>query len=103
MARCSITGTLPTLLLIAGNVFRSQSPRHREVDLNGTTLPDPAKTVPSEKLNLGAIESAFARQQFPVHALAVKRLFKGLFRLVPALVGTDALSWAGRELCSGSP
>ena len=51
---------------VFGNVLRIEAARHREVDLDGATLPDPANTVPQGEFDFRPVECALTRQQIPV-------------------------------------
>ena len=87
----------PTLGIIC-HILGAKAARHGKIDLNGTALPYPADTVFQGEFDFRAVESAFARQQLPIHALTIQRLFQGGLGLVPDFVGTDPLLRAGGQL-----
>src|SRR5690554_3059662 len=66
-------------LAIFIDILRTQPSRQIEIELQGTALPNAIETVAQRKLNLGTIESAFARLQRPLQPSGIQR------RLQPAL------------------
>ena len=69
MARCSITGTCFLRLLSSSINTGIQPSRHGEIHLHRAALPDPAQAVLQGVFDLGTVERALTRLQFPVHAL----------------------------------
>ena len=80
------------------HVLGAQPARHGEVRLYGAALPYAADAVLQGKIDLGPVECAFTRLQFPFHPRGIDRLFQGLLGLVPGRVVTDAVFRAGRQL-----
>ena len=78
--------------------FGAQTPRHREIDLNGAALPDAANRVLERKFDLGAVKRALARQGFPRHALRIQSIRQRLFGDVPGLIGANPLGRPRRQL-----
>ena len=71
---------------------------HHEIDLHGTDLPGAADRILHVVFDLRTIESALARQLFPLHACHRQRRAQRRFGTIPHFVGTDALVRAQRNL-----
>ena len=76
-------------LVIGIHIFRSETARHLEVNLNRTALPAAAEAVAEVIFNLRAVESAFTRQHLVLHAGTVESDHQILLSLVPGRVVTD--------------
>ena len=61
-------------------------------------MPDPADAVAQVEFDLGAVERALARLNFPRQALRLPALLQRIFGLVPLLVRAHPLLGPGREL-----
>ena len=81
-------------LVIGINIFRSETARHLEVNLNRTALPAAAEAVTEVVLNLRAVESAFTRQHLVLHTGAVESDHQILLSLVP--VASSPIRISGR-------
>ena len=86
------------LAVVLGNIGRIETPRHGEIELNGTQLPDPVQAVTQRKFNLGPVKGTLTRLQFPVKPFVVECIFQRLLGAIPHLVITNPLLRAGREL-----
>src|SRR5690606_17178826 len=83
--------------LIVRHILGSQTSRHGEVYLDGTTLPDPTETILQGKLNLGSVEGTLTGQFLPRQLLGLQGLGQGLLGLVPSFVRTHPFFGTGRQ------
>ena len=75
--------------VVAGNVFSTKTPRHREIDLHRATLPRTTDGVLDVELDLRPVKSPLARQLRPLETGSAQALTQRILGLVPDRVGAD--------------
>src|SRR5690554_1901202 len=86
------------LAVVFGDVFRPQTHRQVEIQLQRTALPDPTEAIFQRKFDLRPIEGALARLQFVLKLQRIQGRSHREFGLVPLFIAPDSLLRARRQL-----
>ena len=82
---------------VGAGVLQVEAVGQGVVDLNGTELPAALQGIFDVKFEFWSVKGAFFGQDLVGQVCSLECFFEHLFRLVPLLVGADALWWARGE------
>src|ERR1700692_4234472 len=95
-------GTLtPFLVTMVSTELKLEPLRQLEIQLDGSTLVFTVQSIGNNDINLGSIESAITRIEFPIDTIGITELVQGLFQhsfsIVPNREFTKVAIRTGRE------
>ena len=84
--------------VVLADVFGTQTHRQVEIELQGTTLPDPTQAILQGEFDLRPVERTLTRLQVIRQPGTVQRGSQGRLGAIPQIIGAHTLVRTGREL-----